>query len=341
MDRSRTEGPDRGWGAELLIVIVCYRVPDLTIDCLRSLESEIPTVPGAHVVVCENGTGGGSLEQIRNAIDEGGWNDWVTLQEISPNRGFAGGNNYVLRQDMEAAKPSKYVLLLNADTVVHPGCLKYCYDEMERSPDIGALSCGFENVDGSMQNVARKFPSPLRAIAGAFGLPWRWPSLFGWADTEDLGWDRETTKRDVEWIGGAFLLVPGELMKRIGVLDEDFVFYGEDIEYSHRVWKSGYRVHFDPAVAITHLGGGSNDATQWSSDVRGQHAWRSRYVVQRKCWGRLAAWSLRAADLLSWSIRWLVLSVTGRWGQDRHRAAGETVRTLAMPLSVPEKAAAK
>src|SRR5262249_2290178 len=102
----------------LLVVIVSYRVTDLAIDCLHSLSGEIGRVPGTRVALCENGTGGDAADRFRRAIDENGWNSWVDLTVIYPNRGFTGGNNAVIRPALESADPPEYVLLLNADTIV-------------------------------------------------------------------------------------------------------------------------------------------------------------------------------------------------------------------------------
>ncbi len=81
---------------KLFIVILCYRVPDLTIDCLRSLSREIGRVPGAKVGVCENGTGGDAADRLSRAIEENGWGSWVDLTVVYPNLGFTGGNNLVI-----------------------------------------------------------------------------------------------------------------------------------------------------------------------------------------------------------------------------------------------------
>ena len=108
---------------KLLIVIVSYRVTDLTIDCLRSLSGEIGRVPGTRVAVCENGTGGDAADRLRRAIDENGWGSWVDLTVIHPNRGFTGGNNVVIRPALESDDPPEYVLLLNADTIVQEHAL--------------------------------------------------------------------------------------------------------------------------------------------------------------------------------------------------------------------------
>lgn len=321
--------------ADLLVVIICYRVPELTIECLRSLVPELKANPGVRVALLENGTGAECDAQLRAAIDELEIADRIDYRAIEDNRGFAGGNNLLLREALDSAAPPRYLLLLNADTVVHEGCVKYCVDVMDADEMIGSMSCRLLNKDGSVQNVARKLPTPLRTIVATFGLPWRFPKLFGWADTEDLTWDRDTTKRDVEWIGGAFLLVRGSLMAEIGVLDEDFVFYGEDAEYGHRVWRSGYRVHYDPAVTITHYGASSNDPVRWPDAVRSMHTWRARYIVQRNCYGRLAACAVRGTDIVAWAGRTLWLVCTGQRGSERHEHARSALRALVGRLEPP------
>ena len=81
----------------LLIVIVNYKVTDLTIDCLKSCAKEIPSVPGSHVAVCENGTSDADATRLQNAIVTNGWQPWCSLTAVTPNRGFTGGNNVILR----------------------------------------------------------------------------------------------------------------------------------------------------------------------------------------------------------------------------------------------------
>src|SRR6516225_8761499 len=122
---------------KLLIAIVSYRVTDLTIDCLRSLDGEIGRVPGARVALCENGTGGDAADRLRRAIDENGWGSWVDLTVIYPNRGFTGGNNAVIRPALESDDPPEYVLLLNADTIVLERALEALVAFMDSHPKAG------------------------------------------------------------------------------------------------------------------------------------------------------------------------------------------------------------
>src|SRR4051794_26060606 len=108
---------------KLLVVIVNYRTPDLTIDCLKSLEPELRTVPGAHVVVTDNDSQDGSAEKIRAAIEANGWSAWCELMPLPRNGGFAWGNNQAIEPFRRAADPARrpeYVYLLNPDTVVLP-----------------------------------------------------------------------------------------------------------------------------------------------------------------------------------------------------------------------------
>lgn len=302
---------------KLKIVIVNFRTPDLTIQCLESLRDEVAAIGDAKVMVVENGSGDDSLACVSAAIKNNNWGEWIDLIAHPENLGFAGGNNLGVQHGEQA----DYVLLLNSDTIVDPGCLQHCLDVMDRESDIGILGCRVKSVDGSLQSMARKFPTPLRTIVSALGLPWRLPRLFRWADTEDAGWDRETTKRDVDWLGGVFMLIRRELLDRTGVLDDDFFFYGEDIEFCHRAKRAGYRRRYDPTVAIMHLGGGSSDPERMPAAKRTVHQWRARYLVQRKCFGRIAAFAVRMTDLMMCGLRLIWLRLTGRKNAARYEDA--------------------
>lgn len=300
--------------ATLNIILVNFRTPDLTIGCLESLAAEAGSVPGIRVYLVENGSGDDSAERLSTAIKERGWETLVTLLPFDTNAGFSGGNNRGIR----AAGPARYTLLLNTDTIVHPGCLSYCLGVMESRPDIGALGCKMLNRDGSVQKGAWRFPSPLRIAICNTSLPWRCKPLFGWASIEYHGWDRANQKKDVDWLGGAFLMVRGELLQRLGGLDERFFFYGEDIEFCHRVWRAGYRCHYDPTVSITHFGGASSDPSRMVSVTREAHFLRGQYLVQRYCYGATAAAFVRATDIAGIGARLVYMRLMGRRGEQKY-----------------------
>jgi N-acetylglucosaminyl-diphospho-decaprenol L-rhamnosyltransferase len=288
--------------ARLAIILVNFRTPKQTIECVASLEPEVAANPGTRVVVVENGSGDDSAAVIGREIDDRGWKSWCTLLVAERNWGFAGGNARGIEL-VQREGSAAYYLLLNSDTIVHAGCLSYCLGVMDRDSTIGAMSCRLLNTDGTVQNTCRKFPTPARCIAGALGLTWKLPRLFGWADCDDPGWDRNTVKRDVDWIGGAFVLVRGDYVDTHGAFDEAFFFYGEDIEFSHGVWRRGLRVHYDPGATITHLGGASSDPTKINHTAKGIHAAKGRNLVQRKCYGRFAELLVWTVDLINIWLR--------------------------------------
>lgn len=298
--------PNSG-AARLLVAIVNYRTPSVTIDCLKTLAREIERVPGARAVLVDNASGDDSVPRLKRAIAEHGWSSWLELVISDENRGFAGGNNLAIAR----GEPAEYVLLLNSDTLVHPGCLERCLDVMDSTPRAGAMSCRVLNADGSIQNVARRFPTPMRAIFCTAGLPAKAPELFGWADTEDPGWDRTRIARDVDWLGGAFLFIRSAATAGRVRLDEDFFFYGEDIAFCHRLQRLGWTCYYDPVASITHLGGASSDPSRLPAAERSVHQWRARYLVQEKCHGAWAAWTLRSTDTLLTSLRLARAAVRG------------------------------
>lgn len=284
--------------AELAIVILNYRTPDLVSQCLLSIAPEHNSY-SVSVVVVDNDSGDDSAETIEKQIIDNNWSGWARLVRSDSNKGFAGGNNLGL----DFVKDAPFVLLLNSDTIVQPGCLTHCLRVIKSNPRIGALSCKLLNSDGSIQNVARKFPNPLFLTLSALGLPWRWPRLFGWADIQDFNWNRDTVSRPVDWLGGAFLMVPRTVLEKIGPLDEEFFFYGEDVEFCHRIRKAGYLCWYEAAVATTHLGGGSSDVTRLPKAQQNQHRWNARYLEQRKLYGRWAELLLRCVDSMVSGLR--------------------------------------
>src|SRR5690606_4789582 len=126
----------------------------------------------------------GRAEKIGAAIAERSWGSWATLYAAERNGGFAWGNN----RGIERGPAARYVLLLNSDTIVQPGWLPACIKAMDGDPKAGVMICRFHNTDGTIQNVCRRFPTPMRIFLGALGLPWKLPGLFEWADTEDAHW---------------------------------------------------------------------------------------------------------------------------------------------------------
>jgi N-acetylglucosaminyl-diphospho-decaprenol L-rhamnosyltransferase len=238
---------------KLLVVILNYRVTELTIDCLRSLAGRVQRVQGARVVVCENGSGGDAVARLRGAIEEHGWGPWVELTEVYPNRGFTGGNNLVIRAALASDDAPEYVLLLNADTVVQDGALESLVAFMEAHPRAGIAGSQLLSREGEVQaspfrffNIATELDRGLR-LGVVSKLLSRWavvPPMSAQACLAD-------------WVSGASMILRRSMLEEIGLLDEGLYTYFDDIDICLRASRAGWETWYVPESRVVHLEGAS------------------------------------------------------------------------------------
>lgn len=238
----------------LLVVIVCYKAADLAIDCLSSLEPEIAALPGTHVAVCENGTGEESATQLAEAIESNGWQDWITLTVIHPNRGFAGGNNVILREAMSRENPPDYFLLLNADTIVRPGALVELLSAAETHPEAGIIGPRLEWPDGTPQISCFRDRAPTSEFFAAARTGILERMLGARSGIMEIS-DRPI---EPEWTSFACALLRRQVLAQIGLLDEGFYLYFDDPDYCRRARNAGWRILHWPYAHVVHLRGQSN-----------------------------------------------------------------------------------
>ena len=238
---------------KLLVVIVSYRVTDLTIDCLRSLSGKIERVPGgARVALCENGTGGDAADRLRRAIAEHGWGSWVDLTVITPNRGFTGGNNAVIRPALESDDPPEYVLLLNADTIVQEhDALDTLVAFLDEHPQAGIAGSMLLSPDGTIESTPFRFPGIATELDRGLKL--------GLVSKLLAPWGLVLPKREepfrVGWVSGASLILRRTMLEQIGLLDEGLYTYFDDPDISLRAARAGWETWYVPASRVIHLGG--------------------------------------------------------------------------------------
>jgi len=285
-------------GLNLLVVIVCYRVVELTVDCLRSLATQIHDLPRARVAVCENGTGADAVEQLHQQIVANGWSDWVRLQAISPNVGFTGGNNAVLREAMEIAKPPKYFLLLNADTILRPGALKELYESMERSPEVGIMGPLLVGVDEKPQVSCFRNHSMVSEFLRGAGSGQVNRLFF----RENFQLAPPAGADQFDWVSFACAMIRSDVMRGIGLLDEGYFLYYDDADYCRMARKAGWKIGCCRASQVVHLEGQSNDLPEKARcrerKPRYYYVSRSRYFAKHLgdvgLWAANIAWTLGA-----------------------------------------------
>jgi GT2 family glycosyltransferase len=236
---------------KLLVVIVSYRVTDLTIDCLRSLAPRVGEVPGCRVVVCENGTGGDAEARLRAAIDQHGWGEWARLTSIHPNRGFTGGNNFVLRTAFAEPDPPEYALLLNADTVVYDGALGSLVEFMEAHPRAGIAGSKLLSPEGVVQASPFRFPGIASELDRGLRLGVVSRLLSPWGVVPPT----PSSSAPADWVSGASMILRKAMLDEIGLLDEGLYTYFDDVDLCLRARRAGWETWYVPASRVVHLEG--------------------------------------------------------------------------------------
>lgn len=234
---------------QLSIIIVSYNVKDYLWQCLTSVEKAIKGLD-AEVIVFDNHSHDATVESLQPLFPH------VKFISSNHNLGFARGNNRAIRQS-----EGKYVLLLNPDTIVAEGTIQRALKFMDAHPKAGG--CGVRMMDAKgvdAKESRRGIPTPMTSFFKFTKLCSRFPKnhrigryYMGW-----LPWD-EPGK--IETISGAFFLLRREALEAVGLLDEDFFMYGEDIDLSYRLLKGGWENWYLP-LPILHYKG---ESTQKSS----------------------------------------------------------------------------
>jgi GT2 family glycosyltransferase len=236
------EAPPR---PDLEVVIVSHGAEALLRRCLRSL-AEHPASGVMRVTVVDSGSPDSTPEMVEREFQA------VRLLHRG-NIGFSAANNLVLREDAAAA-----VLLLNPDTEVYAGTLDAALDRLRSAPRIGMVGVKLVTESGELDHACkRSFPTPLSALAHFTGIG-------RGADAGDaLGQYRATHLGDdepgeVDAVNGAFMLCRAEAVREVGLLDEGYWLYMEDLDWCRRFWDAGWQVFYEPAGVALHVKGGSS-----------------------------------------------------------------------------------
>ncbi len=241
----------------LMVVIVNYRAAHLVIDCLRSIASEVSTLPGMRVVVVENASGDDSFTKIQGAIAAENFSEWATVLPSERNGGYAYGNNLAIRPALEDPNCPPYFLLLNPDTQVRPNALKALVDFMEQTPKAGIAGSSFENPDGKLWPIAFRFPSLLGEIEAGLRLGLASKLLAQWAVARQM----EGVQCQVDWLPGASMMIRRQVFDDIGLMDEGYFLYYEETDFCLQAKRAGWDCWYVPESRIMHIVGQSTGVT--------------------------------------------------------------------------------
>lgn len=241
---------------KLSVIIVNYNVKYYLDQCIRSVlrAFEEMNTP-AEIIVVDNHSADGSVDYLEQRYPQKLY-PMVRFVRSAHNLGFARANNIAIRQSR-----GEYVLLLNPDTIVGEDALKASVDFMDVHEDAGAVGVRMLGAQGRRAMESRRgLPTPMVSFFKMLGFCNRWPHhrLFGKYYMGYLPWDEPS---QIEVVSGAYCMLRRKALDEVGLLDEDFFMYGEDIDLSYRVLKGGYHNYYLP-VDILHYKG---ESTQKSS----------------------------------------------------------------------------
>lgn len=231
---------------DLSIIILNYNTCELTLKALRSVYAS-RTVYQFEVILIDNASSDSSVEKIREEFPQ------VRLIENQENVGFAKANN----QGMRIAT-GRYVLLLNSDTIVQTDTLEIMIRFMDEHPVVGASGCKVILPDGSLDKACRRgFPTPSASFYYAFGISKLFPHVPRFNQYQ-LGYLNPDEEYPVDCLVGAFMLVRRKAIDKVGLLDEQFFMYGEDVDWCYRIKQAGWTNYYYPKTHIIHYKGASS-----------------------------------------------------------------------------------
>ena len=228
----------------LSVLIVNWNTRDLLRACLQSLDM-YPASGGQEVIVVDNASSDDSAEMVKCEFPN------VKLIASDKNLGYAAGNNTAIK-----AATGDYLLLLNPDTEIKPDSLDRAIEYFKTHPQVGAVGVKLIYPNGNPQSSCRSFPTPLAVMWEYLGFSRLFPKskVFG---AYRMTWFNYNEEIEVDQPMGTFLLIPGYAMDAVGLMDEDFPIFFNDVDWCKRAKKSGWKIMFLPNIEIIHHGGES------------------------------------------------------------------------------------
>lgn len=247
----------------VMAVLLNYKTAEMSIDALHNLRKVMRDIPG-EVLVVDNDSRDGSYEKLARAIDEIDFSDGLPACRVvqsGHNGGYGYGNNVGIR--MALADPEiDFIYILNSDAFPNETAVTELRDFMLATPDAGFAGSHLHGEDGEPHFTQFRFPSYLSEFEGYAGtgpitrlLKRHQVPIFGLPDDEPS---------QVGWIAGASLIVRREVFEEIGVFDENFFLYFEEVDLCRRALQKGWKTYYVPTSRVVHLGSISTGMTEWT-----------------------------------------------------------------------------
>lgn len=285
---------------DLSIIIVSWNVRQLLASCLDSILAGAGTLQ-LEVIVVDSGSSDGSPDLVTDAYP------WVRMLGCRENVGFPKGNN--LGMDLASGR---HLLFLNPDTVLVGNALQLMVGYLDHHESVGVVGPQLLNEDRSIQSSRRRFPTMATAFVESTWLERIAPSsIFTHYYARDLPEDEPV---DVDWIVGACMMVRRKTIDHVGVMDEAYFMYSEELDWCRRIKDAGWRVIFLPGAQVIHYEGKSSEQAVTARHINFQRA-KLRYFLKHH--GAPSALLLRIFLLLTYCWQLLLEGLKGVVGHRR------------------------
>lgn len=274
-------------------IIVNWNTKDILSKCLKSIYDNKPSY-SMEIILVDNASTDGSADLVRATFPE------VIIIQNDSNLGFAKANNIGIRKSK-----GRYVCLINSDVLILENCMNLMIEFIDKNPTVGILSPKLLQPDFSLNSNCRKFPTLWNNLTAALGLHILF-SKSSFFSTVEMSYFNHDEIRDIEVIAGSFWLVRRKAIDQVGLLDEDFFIYAEDMDWCRRFWSAGWRVVFFPQANAIHYHGSSSSKMPIKLQIQqyraGLHYWKKYH-------GRLEIFFIRVIWLFTVTRRLIAATV--------------------------------
>lgn len=286
--------PRHGPDVELCVVVLNYCKPTMLIDCLETLVPQVRELD-ARIVVVDNASPDDSAVQLKRWISATGAGDCAKLVESPKNVGFAAGNNLGIE-----ACDAEFYLLLNSDTLLREGALKQLVQTMSSELQVGLLSPRLEWPDARPQESCFRYHRPIsQLIDGARTGP-----VTRLLHRYNVAVRVSEERSFPEWTSFACVMIRRDVFEQVGLLDDGFFMYFEDVEFCFRARQAGYEIMQEPTARVVHLRGGSSPVKSLARLRKRlpRYFYESRTRYFYKLYGRTGLLAANSCWALGWSI---------------------------------------
>jgi N-acetylglucosaminyl-diphospho-decaprenol L-rhamnosyltransferase len=262
-------------GPTVLTVILNYRTPAMTLEAVEAALREMAEIPG-EIIVVDNDSGDGSFETISATVAAAGWDARVRVVAAGRNGGYGAGNNVGIRAGLSGGHRPDYVYILNSDAFPDAGAIRRLVDDLEAHPDVGFAGSYIHGPDGEPHATAFRFPTLWSEFEGAA----RVGPISRLLARHIVALPIPHTRRTVDWLAGASVMMRRTMLDAIGLFDEGFFLYFDETDLCRRGRTAGWPAVYVRDSEVTHIGSVSTGMKRWTRTPIYWFDSRLRYFVK-------------------------------------------------------------